>query len=249
MGRHAENSEVAEAGAAALWALGGGSDASRSVAVAEGAVPALSAAMSAHQGSLALQVVACAALRHFAASPGAAAAVAATGGMEALVSALRLHGNSAALQEAGCDALAALAQGGGIELQRVALEAGGLEVCKAALTTRFPSHAGVQRAARTALETLTVARLSALDGGADEAGDGSASSLGPAPARSSCQGALQGEYLSGLQARLVSWLGGEGGNSDWFDLVELALTSSWQELESGLSTTSIAPPAVSRREA
>jgi hypothetical protein len=49
----------------------------------------------------------------------------------------------------------------------------------------------------------------------------------------------------------VSWLGGEGGNSDWFDLVELALTSSWQELESGLSTTSIAPPAVTvnRRDA
>jgi hypothetical protein len=45
-----------------------------------------------------------------------------------------------------------------------------------------------------------------------------------------------------MQAKLVEWLGAGGGNSDWLDLVELALTTQWHEWEAGLSTTNVASP-------
>ena len=208
--------------------------ASRESAASEGAVPALVAAMQSHQGSLALQVVACAALRHYAAAPGGAPDVAQAGGIDALLAALRLHGNSAALQEAGCDAISELAVNGGTDIARKTLAAGGLEVCKAALNTRFPNHPGVQRAAKAALDELAPARVARDD-------DPAVIGYSVAAARSSCHN----EYLDALQQRLVGWLGAEGGNSDWLDLVELALTTQWHEWEAGLSTTSLASPEAS----
>jgi hypothetical protein len=208
------------------------------VAIAEGAVPALVSGMISHPDSLPLQCVSCAAVRHFTASPRGAEALADAGALEAILAALRLHGSSASLQEVGCDVLADLARcaDGGSAAARAALDAGALEVVKAALLTRFPTHPGVQRAAKGALEALSPARLRAGTGaGAGAGGDAFSGeeSLAPPP-RALCHPAL-----SGLQSRFVAWLGAGGENNDWLDLVELALTSSWQEWETGLSTTGV----------
>ena len=252
--RHAELGDVAEAGAAALWALAGcGDPSSRVACVEQGALPALVGAMRTHQASLPLQVVACSAITHFAQGLSSGATeVAAAGGVDALLAALRLHGNSAALQESGFDALFTLCDRGGLEVSRRALQAGALEACKAAITTRFPNHPGVQRAAKAVLEELTRARVNAAMGSDAVSMDPSLAAvnaqvagLGVGAARNSCHDAFgASEYLAAMQAKLVSWLGAGGGNSDWLDLVELALTTQWHEWEAGLSTTNVASPDV-----
>jgi len=230
--RHSDSGEVAEAAAAALWALAGSGAEVCDVAVAEGAVQALVSAMERHPASLPLQCVACAAARHFTAQPRGAAALAAAGGGEAILAALRLHGSSAALQEVGCDALAELARSSP-DSARAALRCGALEVVKAALLTRFPTHAGVQRAARGALDALSPARVPGAAG--EEAAEGQL------VARAACHPALQSDYLVGLQSRFVAWLGAQ--NSEWLDLAELVLTTDRSEWEAGLNTASIASPA------
>ena len=253
--RHAELGDVAEAGAAALWALAGcGDPSSRISCVEHGALPALVGAMRTHQASLPLQVVACSAITHFAQGLSTGATeVAAAGGVDALLSALRLHGNSAALQESGFDALFTLCDRGGLDVARRALQAGALEACKAAITTRFPNHPGVQRAAKAVLEELTRARVNAAMGSdavssmdpSLAAVNAQVAGLGVGAARNSCHDAFgASEYLAAMQAKLVGWLGAGGGNSDWLDLVELALTTQWHEWEAGLSTTNVASPDV-----
>ena len=66
---------------------------------------------------------------------------------------------------------AALCGSGGGALGRVgepesalSAQAGALEVCKAAVTTRFPQHEGVRRAAKNAMDSFTKVRA---DIGAD----------------------------------------------------------------------------------
>lgn len=62
------------------------------------------------------------------------------------------------------------------------------------------------------------------------------------PVRSSCGGGVQSEMLISLQSSLVKWIGGDGSNSDWLDLLELAMTTEWKDWEHSLSTTSVAAP-------
>ena len=122
--------------------------------VADGGVDAVVRAMVAHPDAHALQCVGAAALRDAAAAiPSAAVAAAASGGVEALLAAMRLHGNSAALQEVCCDALCAVLKSTPIAVAKLAVLDGAPEVVQAALTTRFPKHMGVRRAA-SSLNTL-----------------------------------------------------------------------------------------------
>jgi hypothetical protein len=224
--RHCSDCDVAEASAAALWALSGCGEAALDAVAAQGAAASLVAAMAAHPNSLPLQTVACCALRNVAGARGGPQSLLTTGAPESILNALRLHGNSASLQEAGLDALAQLA-GSSTEAARACLAAGALEVCKAALTTRFSSHAGVRAAAQRALDALSPARL----GNHTQSmyGDVSASGLG---ATRDCHSALMNNtcFLLDLQGRLVSWLSEGGVQSDWLGIVELALTSSPTEL-------------------
>ena len=253
LNRHGDSGDVAEAGAAAVWALAGCGDSAACIScVEQGALPALVSAMRAHQTSLPLQVVACAAMTHFAQClTTGAMEVASAGGVDALLAALRLHGNSATLQESGFDALFTMCDKGGLEVSRRALQAGALEACKAAITTRFPNHPGVQRAAKAVLQELTRARVTLATADASLASSDPAlaavnaqvAGLGVGAARSSCHDAFgASQYLAAMQAKLVEWLGAGGGNSDWLDLVELALTTQWHEWEAGLSTTNVASP-------
>lgn len=154
-GEHVASVDVAEAGAAALWALAacGASDAATAV-VTDGGIDSVVRAMNAHAAAHALQCVGAAALRDgAAATPAAAVAAAACGGVEALLGAMRLHGNSAALQEVCCDALSAILRATPVDVAKLAVLDGAAEVVQAALTTRFPKHMGVRRAA-TMLNTL-----------------------------------------------------------------------------------------------
>jgi hypothetical protein len=106
--------------------------------------------MLAHADAHALQCVSAAALRDAAAAtPAAAVAAAACGGVEALLGAMRIHGNSAALQEVCCDAMTAVLRATPVAVAKLAVLDGAAEVVQAALTTRFPKHMGVRRAATT----------------------------------------------------------------------------------------------------
>ena len=128
------------------------------------------------------------------------------------------------MQEVGCEALGAIVKGQA-DIQRWALQAGALEVCKAAVTTRFPQHPGVRRSAKRAMECLSKGRTARIC----DLGSG-----------------MQSPLLEEFQARMTSMLrtgGADGSGSDWMDLLELAVTTDWKEWESGLSTASVAAPA------
>jgi hypothetical protein len=111
-------------------------------------------------------VVALAALRNLAALPENEVTIAASGGIEATLDALRVHGGSAPLQEVGLDALARVMHTHAA-IQRWAFQAGALEVATAAVTTRFPAHEGVRRAANRALVKLNPLKANRLCGFAD----------------------------------------------------------------------------------
>ena len=87
-------------------------------------------------------------------------------------------------------------------------QAGALEVCKAAVTTRFPHHEGVRRAAQGAMNNFARARSTRI------------CDLG---------GGVQSGLMQSLQSSVSSLLGSEGGaNNDWLDLLELAVTTDWK---------------------
>ena len=131
--------------------------------------------------------------------------------------ALRVHGNSAAVQEAGCEALASIVWNS-LEIQRWALQAGAREVCKAAITTRFPNHKGVGDTARMALAKMAGARRLSLFG---------VQATGTA-------GAASGKPRSCLSTKetedLVAWLGNDMEESAVTDILQLAMSSDSGEL-------------------
>lgn len=144
----------------------------------------------------------------------------------------------------------------------VSPQAGALEVCKAAITTRFPQHEGVRRvrppiassptathapfspprhwhaprradrrparsarpllplpqAAKSAMDKFANARTMRICGLCDPSvtmtADGQVIRTGE-PARTTCGGGVQSEFLISLQSSLVKWIGGDGSNSDW----------------------------------
>jgi len=151
---HLASADVCEAVCAALWALAVCSDDDTLRHIGEaGGADAVVRAMRAHAAEPRVQRVAALALRNVCVLAETAAAAAGSGAVEALLAGLRLHGGSAALQEGLLDALSALCEAGGERVAALAAAEGGLLVTAAARETRFPHHAGVQRAA-AAVEAL-----------------------------------------------------------------------------------------------
>jgi len=163
---HADNPLVLEAACACLWALTASEVRCQQRCAADGALQAVVGCMTAHPSSLPLQLVALACLKNAAQLGDNQVAIAACGGLEALINALRVHGGSAALQQVGLEALAQVVEKHAA-IQRWAFTAGAMEVCTAAVTTRFPGHQGVTRAANLALVKLQQIKTPRLCGFAE----------------------------------------------------------------------------------
>ena len=218
---HVEVADVQLQGCAALRNLAANNVDNQKLIARRWGIEAVVTALLAHPQHAELQVVGCAALRNLSSIKENEVAVAAAGGIEAVVQALRVHGNSAAVQEAGCEALASIVWSQ-LEIQRWALQAGAREVCKAAISTRFPSHEGVQRTARMALAKIASARRLSLFGipaaGTAAAAEGK---------RRSCLSTKDAEEL-------VAWLGNDMEESAVSDILQLAMSSDGGELSKAL---------------
>ena len=218
---HVDQAEVQLQGCAALRNLAASNVDNQKLVARRWGIEAVVTALLAHPNHVELQVVGCAALRNLSSIKENEVAVAAAGGIEAVVQALRVHGNSAAVQEAGCEALASIVWSQ-LEIQRWALQAGAREVCKAALSTRFPNHEGVQRTARMALAKIAGARKLSLFG-IPAAGTAAA-----APGKNrSCLSSKDAEEL-------VAWLGNDMEQSAITDILQLAMSSDSGELSKAL---------------
>ena len=144
----AGSAEVAEAGCAALWALATDSDSHTLENMAGiGACDVLVASIRHHPDDVNLHCLAGAGLRALCVLPQSANAAAATGAVDVVLESLRRHGASSALQEGLFDVLDVLCRFGGERIAVSIAAEGGHLVVQAAVTTRFPKHAGVLRAA------------------------------------------------------------------------------------------------------
>ena len=218
---HVEVADVQLQGCAALRNLAANNVDNQKLVARRWGIEAVVTALLAHPQHVELQVVGCAALRNLSSIKENEVAVAAAGGIEAVVQALRVHGNSAAVQEAGCEALASIVWTQ-LEIQRWALQAGAREVCKAAISTRFPNHEGVQRTARMALAKIAAARRLSLFGI-------------PAAGTAAAAAGKQRSCLSTKDAEeLVAWLGNDMEESAVSDILQLAMSSDGGELSKAL---------------
>lgn len=152
MRAHLANVEAQEAGCAALWSLAEADQLNNSAIRGTGAADVVCRAMEKHPRSIPLQAVGCSALLCFC-TMGNSQEVAQAGGVEAVMCALRNHGTVIAIQECGIEAVAILARSSQETMDAV-LEAGAVELVRAAMHTRFPQHEGIQRAGQQAMSVL-----------------------------------------------------------------------------------------------